>query len=312
MNDKDKPRSGSASMLEGWLKTYADFMQSSMKMMSEGVAATGGRLRPEESPKGRMAESWEAAMRSWKTTSTILNEPGVLEGLAKGVNTLPDIVIKLMKPGWETFLHMQEDFMKRADRIGKSTAAYNFENLDQEMFKVWTELYEKEFRQFLHMPQLGLTRAYQERVSEAADKFNIFQASVSELVSLLYLPMEKSLKVMQDQLAEMAETGKLPENSKAYYRMWVKILEGHYMTLFKSPEYNQTLSKTLEHMGEFLTARQRIVQDALSSWPVPTQDDLDELYKEIYLLKKRIRELEKKNADDSSSVTPGHAISHSD
>jgi polyhydroxyalkanoate synthesis regulator phasin len=30
-------------------------------------------------------------------------------------------------------------------------------------------------------------------------------------------------------------------------------------------------------------------------FPVPTHKEMDELYKEIYLLKKRIKELEKKN-----------------
>jgi polyhydroxyalkanoate synthesis regulator phasin len=76
--------------------------------------------------------------------------------------------------------------------------------------------------------------------------------------------------------------------------MWLKILEGHYMTLFKSQEYTQALGKTLGSMEEFTMARQELLQDALQSLPVATDKDMDELYKELYELKKRIKQLEKK------------------
>ena len=140
---------------------------------------------------------------------------------------------------------------------------------------------------------MGLTRCYQERFAQAADKYNVFQATLAEFVSLLYLPVEKSFKVVQDQLAIMADEGKVPEKSKELYRMWVKVLEGHYMTLFKSPEYNQALSRILDSLGEFHVAKQQILQDAMKTLPVPTVQEMDELYKDIYLLKKRVRQLEK-------------------
>jgi polyhydroxyalkanoate synthesis regulator phasin len=41
-------------------------------------------------------------------------------------------------------------------------------------------------------------------------------------------------------------------------------------------------------------ARETITQDVLKGLAVPTQKDLDELYREIYILKKRIRKIEKK------------------
>jgi hypothetical protein len=111
---------------------------------------------------------------------------------------------------------------------------------------------------------------------------------------MLYLPVEKSFNVMQEQLRSMADTGELPQRSTDYYRMWVKILEGHYMTLFKSPEYNRALAFILDALGEFTIAREELLQDALKLLPLPTYRDMDELYREIYLLKKRVKELEKK------------------
>jgi hypothetical protein len=106
--------------------------------------------------------------------------------------------------------------------------------------------------------------------------------------------MEKSFQVLQEKLVALADEGNLPEDSKVYYQMWIKILEGHYMTLFQSTEYIQSLNKTLGSMSEFSDAKKDLLQDTLLyTLPVPTQKEMDELYKEIYVLKKRIRKLEK-------------------
>jgi len=66
------------------------------------------------------------------------------------------------------------------------------------------------------------------------------------------------------------------------------------MTLFKSPEYLQTLSRTLSTVAEFKTAQHEMLVDAMKSLPIPTNKDMDDLYKEFYLLKKKVKELEKK------------------
>jgi hypothetical protein len=129
----------------------------------------------------------------------------------------------------------------------------------------------------------------------SVDKFNLFQSSLTEFLRLLSLPMERSLQILQEKLTELADEGSLPEDSKVYYQMWIKILEGHYMTLFQSSEYTKTLNKTLHSMSEFSEAKKELLQDTLLYMlPVPTQKEMDELYKEIYLLKKRIKELEKR------------------
>jgi polyhydroxyalkanoate synthesis regulator phasin len=65
------------------------------------------------------------------------------------------------------------------------------------------------------------------------------------------------------------------------------------MNLFKSPEYIQVMGKALDTFEQFLQARNAITQDVLRAMAVPTQNDMDDLYKEIYLLKKKIRKLEK-------------------
>ncbi len=293
-NETNSPR----SFLEAWLKTSADMWGASLRMLASAGEYTGNRDPDKNGGSSKLRDAWRSNLKALQAFSTTMSEPGAVAGLLKGANTLPEILMKMIQPTMEGLFHLQKEWIEKASRIGKSTAAYNFENLDQEAFRAWSEIYEKEFRQFLNIPQLGLTRFYQERIGEATDKFNVFQAAMAEFLSVLYLPVEKSSKVMQEQLAEMADQGKLPDKAKDYYRIWIKTLEGHYMTLFKSPEYTQELRRTLNALGEYTVARQKILEDALRMLPVPTQKDMDDFYKEIYLLKKRIRELEKKSKNN--------------
>ncbi|MGD8229033.1 MAG: poly(R)-hydroxyalkanoic acid synthase subunit PhaE [Desulfobacteraceae bacterium] len=295
MNEKGQEGSEPETLLAAWMRSAADFW-GSMAQMWPGVAGAFEKASaPPKGDKGRMQESWESALRIWQTFSSSFAEPEAVDNLSKGISALPEILMKVTKTGWDAYFQMQQQWMERAGRIGKSTEAYKFENIDQEAFRSWLEIYDKEFRQFLKVPQLGLTRFYQERMAGFLDKLNLFQGAMAEFMYLIYMPMEKSSKVMQEKIEGLIAEGELPENSQDYYRMWLKTLEGHYMTLFKSSEYTQVLSNTLNALEEYTGARQQLLQDMMQMLQMPTNKEMDDLYKEIYELKRKVKQLEKKS-----------------
>ncbi len=104
--------------------------------------------------------------------------------------------------------------------------------------------------------------------------------------------MEKSFRVLQEKLQEMAEEGHLPSDTKESYGMRLKILEGHYMNLFKSREYTDALHRTL-NSSRISSLPKMAMRDFLQLMPVVTHRIWMTAY-EFHLLKKRVRELEKK------------------
>jgi hypothetical protein len=247
-----------------------------------------------EGKRRRAQESWETAQKTGKIWAAFMSDPDTIASLFKGTSVLPEIFLKLAQTGMKSFGHLQEQWLERVDKVGDSTQAYKYEDSDIDVFGGWTELYEKEIKKFFNIPQVGLTRFYQEKMLRYVDKSNVFQVALAEFLRLLSLPMEKSYQVMQDKLTELTDEGELPEDPKAYYKMWITILEGHYMTLFQSDEYILTLNKTLTSLSEFSAVKNEILEDILNTLPVPTQTEMDALYKEIYLLKKKVKALEKK------------------
>ena len=297
MNENEQNKSGPETLFADWMKISTAFWES-MALMWPAFNTAGG-VTPDskrDDKTSRFQKSWESTQKTWKAWSQIITEPETMKTLFKETGMLPEIFLKVAQTGLNSFVNLQQQWLEKAGKVQESTKSYTFENIDEDAVKLWTKLYETELRKIFNIPQLGLTRFYQEKMIRSVDKFNIFQSNLTEFLRLLSLPMEKTFQVMQEKLTELADEGNLPEDSKAYYQMWIKILEGHYMTLFQSSEYTKILNKTLHSMSEFSEAKKEFLQDTLLYMlPVPTQKEMDELYKEIYLLKKRIKELEKRS-----------------
>ena len=290
MNSNQQTTDDPRTLLLEWLK-FANHFWSDTAAGSSTKAVS-----PEESKKNNESAPHAALlgiMKTWSTLSTAMSEPSAMESFYRSMANVPDIVAKYINTGMSGYFKLQQQFLEKMNKLGKPVEPYSFENLDQETLRAWSDLYEKEIRQYLQIPQLGLNRFYQERINQTIDKYNLFNTTFTEFLHLLSLPFEKTFTVMQDKLEELTRQGNLPEDSREYYRMWIKILEGHFMNLFKSAEYTKALGDTLATYEDFLRARNRIIQDALQSLPIPTNKDMDDLYKEIYVLKKRLRQLEK-------------------
>ncbi|MBT8334100.1 MAG: hypothetical protein KJP19_06680, partial [Deltaproteobacteria bacterium] len=242
-------------------------------------------------PKAQAA--MEATLKNFKAMSGVMATPESLAALLKGGGTVPEVLLKLSQSSLDGFFEMQQKMVERLGRVGETAEAYKFQDIDENIFRAWTDTYEKEFKQFFHIPQLGLMRNYQEKINLVADKYSLFQSTLSEFLCLLGLPFNRTLQVMQDKLAEMAESEGLPEETREYYNMWVKVLEGHYMTLFQTPEYTETLARTVNALADFSAARNAALEDLLDTLPVAKLSDMDDMARELYELKKRVRKLEK-------------------
>ena len=280
-------------IMSEWMKAAAGFWKPLFFIWDDfGEKADEAATKKDSNPS-RLKESLKTTHKTWESVSSMMVEPETIESLFKGSGSLPVILMNLAQTGWTGFMHLQQKWLENAGRFGESAKSYTFENLDEDTLKVWSDLYEKEFRKYFNIPQLGLARLYQEKLLQVTDKYNLFQAHATEFFHMLYLPVEQSLKAMQVKLAELVDEGSLPEDPKTYYQMWIKMLEGQYMTTFQSEEYGRHLRKVLASIAEFSKAKKDVLEDTLNMLPVPTQKEMDELYKEIYLLKKKIRTLEK-------------------
>ncbi len=287
------------SPLADWIKQSQELWTNWLQAAAQTREARDSEGRPPGKTeagagRGRMQENWETAFRMWQALSSAASDPTTADAAVKGLGTLPDFYMKLAQAGWLAVMKAQERMVEKAGKIGQKTEAYQFEAIDQNLINAWKEIYEEEVRQFYRIPQLGLTRYYQERFNECLDQMNLFQASLSEFLYVLSVPVEKTAKVFQEKLETLQSEGKIPEKSRDYYQLWLRILEGHYMTLFQSPEYLEALRNVLGQLDSFIKSKNLVLQDVLQFLPVPTNKEMDELIKDLHVFKRRVRELERR------------------
>jgi class III poly(R)-hydroxyalkanoic acid synthase PhaE subunit len=293
MNDDQQGSQQSTDVLTSLLNSASEFYGGLMKSWTDTMAGAAAKVDPQRGGWNRTRDSVESVLKTWQSLSTAAADPSVFSAASNLGQSMPDIMFRIMQASWQGAFNVQRDWLERAGRIGKSAGSYSLENLDVDAFRAWTEIYEKEFKQFFHVPQLGLTRFYQEKYNHALDKFNRLQSQFGEFMVIFFAPMEKAMRLLQEDLAKRVDAGELSGDYNAHYRQWVKILEGQYMRLFATEDFKTKLVETLNALNEFLVARDAVIEDALKSVSVPTQHELDEVYKELYILKKRVRALEK-------------------
>jgi len=240
-----------------------------------------------------MFEAWTSSMKSWETLHSTFTMPGTLETAFKTIQPSPESILKMAETGWKSLQGLMGDWQQQVNNTVRNPETLMFPNLYQDALSSWSELYDKEFRKFLHMPQLGLARFHQEKINHSLDAFIRFQNTVSEFLYLLYKPIETSGNELQRKISNLVQNGEPAKEPKEYYGIWLKVLEKKYMALFKTKKYLQSLGKTMSAMEEYHSARKEVIDSLLQTFSIPTTKDMDDVYKDMYILKKRVRHLEK-------------------
>ena len=285
-----------ATLLSTMVKSSFDFWQTVMQEMAgsgegESGAQTGfksGSLRPYTARSlQEMFEAMQGAMV----------ESGLTDNLTQGMNRAPEMVMKLTQAWTEDVTKIVQEGM---NGMSRSFSEHSEQRPDSSL-QALLESYSQSMHKMLNMPKLGINRYYQERMSQAMDKLNLFTAVASEFSLLMLQPVESSLVKMQNKVKEMAEGDGYFEDAKEYYSMWIKFLEGDYMNLLQSQEFIKIFHDVVNRYLEFYSLYEEVMQDGLQFLPVTTKNDMEAVYKENYLLKKevksmsrRMKELEKK------------------
>ncbi|MEW5724753.1 MAG: poly(R)-hydroxyalkanoic acid synthase subunit PhaE [Thermodesulfobacteriota bacterium] len=291
---------GFQTMLGAWMKTAMETWTEMARNWAES-AKDGRPPGPAGGFRSKRTEEYlKTTAQGYQALFKIISAPESMRNLMDGMTLSPRIMLKMAGAGWKGFLALQQQWMEKAAGLAARTETYKFEDLDRQTFQAWTEVYKEDIQGFFNVPTLGLARFYQERAGRLMDRLNLFQAALAEFLYLTFVPMEKSLKLIGQELETISKDGRVPEDFRHYYQKWIKALEGHYMVLFKSPEYLQTLSRTLEAFEEFLIARHKWLEDQIKTLPVPTQAEMDEVYKELYQLKKEVQALKKTRTEGSA------------
>ncbi len=92
--------------------------------------------------------------------------------------------------------------------------------------------------------------------------------------------------------AKMPKVPNDPEQLEAYKRIWIDIFDNDFTELFDSKKFGENYGKLMASELELSKHWEKIVNVMLQSANLPNKKEIDEVYKELHTLRKRVSKLE--------------------
>ena len=140
-------------------KSFMNLWQSTAASYQEILTASLGELRPQGSANffGDLTAQF----------SNILNQDATQSFSDAG--TFADIAASAVRSFSEGYSQFQEWMTSAASSDG-ACKDHSFVKAQQDIFQKWMEFHEKEIQPLLRMPQVGLTRIYQEKLNQLVER----------------------------------------------------------------------------------------------------------------------------------------------
>ena len=92
--------------------------------------------------------------------------------------------------------------------------------------------------------------------------------------------------------AKMPKIPNDPEQFESYKRIWIDIFDNDFTELFDSKKFGENYGKLVASELELSKHWEKIVNVMLQSANLPNKKEIDEVYKELHTLRKRVSKLE--------------------
>jgi hypothetical protein len=142
------------------------------------------------------------------------------------------------------------------------------------------------------MPQNEQT-ATMDMMKEMGNMASVYNMKNSQLQYMMYATGLKAMEEFSETLYSKMRNGEDTKNFMEIYKEFLSVQDKHFITLFETDEYSKLMG---EVSAMQLTLKKKIekqLEKSLKNLPLINRTEMDELYKTIHELKKRINMLEK-------------------
>jgi class III poly(R)-hydroxyalkanoic acid synthase PhaE subunit len=162
----------------------------------------------------------------------------------------------------------------------------------QEFFDLWLKTYESTYGRLLEMPALGPTREKSEKLMKVFSSFvNLYAAGMDSSINFQSVFME-AMRRMHEKISTEMEGEISPEKYKDFYRAWIETYSETFKEFLESGHFASDNGRFMSYFMEFQKRnREMLEENYLKPMNLPTKAELDDVYKELYSLKRTVREL---------------------
>lgn len=246
-------------------------------------------------PSKQNSEAWDTftknAIDNYKNFSTNFAEIFLPEEFKAFItNPLEDLmvyqqtILNFFRPWLEDSGDLQKNLMLSLK--GDRNAYINF-------LKEWGNLYKNSYSKVLNMPMVGSNRVIVEKALKNLDTFIQYIINLNEFITTLNNLSIESMEKLMSQVADLSSENKAPESFMEFFKLWSNINEKCFQELFATESFANLMNKTISAGYKFKIGLDDLIQDQLSSLPIPNRRELNSVEKTVYELRNKIKRQEK-------------------
>ncbi len=168
----------------------------------------------------------------------------------------------------------------------------SFESSTQEFFDLWLKTYNATMGRIVEMPAMGPAREKSEKMMKGFSTFvELYTTWMDSNVNFQSVFMEAMRRVHEKTATDM-EGEISPEKCKDFYKIWIETYSETFKEFLKSGHFASDMGKLNSYLMEFQKYnREMLEENYLKPMNLPTKTEIDEINKELYYLKKTVKEL---------------------
>jgi len=242
-----------------------------------------------------------------ETFKQLFNAPLFKDMMDKMFNLQPDFMKNMNEEAKANMFKMMDSNKGMFDNM-KNMMTSNMPN-GNEMFTQIFDNYNKVYNSMNSgaaplmklMPQ-GEAKQNIESMNELVNEFNVFNMKNNQMQYMMYATGLKAIEQVADSISAKVRNGEEVNNFMSIYSEWLAINDKNFVTLFETDEYSK-MQADLSSFGMKLKRNINLkMEKAMENLPLINRTEMDELYKTVYELRKRINVLEKQIDTDSTET----------
>ncbi len=132
-----------------------------------------------------------------------------------------------------------------------------------------------------------------EAVTNILDMMNRYQILNSQMKYMTYTTGVKAMDKMGINIAEKLKSGSTYSNMQDLFKEWLNTSDSFFVELFETDEFSKVQAETSSLSLRIKQAVDLQTEKMFANMPLVPRSEMEELYKTVYELKKRVRTMEK-------------------
>jgi hypothetical protein len=198
---------------------------------------------------------------------------------------------------------MEESNEKQNKRTASADPLKSCLESTQDFFDMWMNSYQSTFGKLTQVPAFGPIREKQEKIMKGFPVYvNLYNTWVESNINFQTVFTEAMKKTYEKMITE-TKGDITKENYKDFYHIWLETYSETLKEFMKSGHFTSDMGKLMTHFMDYQKYNKEMIEEnILKPGNFPTKTEIDEINKDLYTLRKTLKDLDKKTNEVSKMV----------